>query len=97
MASKFVQKEEGAKQIDLESESNLEQIIIHWLNEETSPKQLTAVFSALRDCDSEFRRTSIIDRIISIAYKESTEGQTSESEWREQFEAKLTPNPYKGL
>jgi hypothetical protein len=74
--------------IDLEDESVLNELIINWAHL-IEPEELTAVMSALRDCEDDVRRTDIIDTIIRKAFEYSRACNITEAEWRRQFERSL--------
>src|SRR6185369_11012561 len=82
--------DQGPRHLDLESPGELEELTIRWLNGAVEPEELAAVLSALRDCEDDLRRTSILDQMISYAFTETAEQHQSESDWRGRVEARLT-------
>jgi hypothetical protein len=76
--------------IDLEDKALLNDIIEVWCNM-IEPDQFAAVMSALRDCEDDRRRESIMDDMISFAYQRTPSSKESESEWRRKVERRL-PN-----
>ena len=92
-AGLVVDRDQGPKQIDLESSGVLEDMVALWINEGIKPEQLAAVMSALRDCDDELRRRNILDRMISYAFNETRFAIEGEERWRKRVEARLNPDP----
>jgi hypothetical protein len=78
----------ASKVIDLEDEAVLNGLIINWAHL-IEPEELTAVMSALRDCQDDVRRNEIIDMIIRKAFEYSQTCNVTEADWRRQFERKL--------
>jgi tetratricopeptide (TPR) repeat protein len=78
-----------SRQIDLETPSSLEEIITLWINCGIAPEQFAAVMSSLRDCDDDLRRKNILDRMITLAFRETSQSIESEDRWRERVEARL--------
>ncbi|MFP5260468.1 MAG: hypothetical protein ACLGJB_01015 [Blastocatellia bacterium] len=74
--------------IDLEDRALLNDIIEVWCNM-IEPDQFAAVMSALRDCEEDQRRESIMDDMISFAYQRTPGSKESESEWRRKVERRL--------
>jgi hypothetical protein len=88
----LVVDETGPKELDLESESNLETLMLKWCHL-LDPEEFTAVMSALRDCEDSFRRNELIDRMICYAFRQTSKHSESESEWRARVEARLKSQP----
>lgn len=74
--------------IDLEDEKVLTNLIINWAHL-IDPEELTAVMSALRDCEDDVRRNDIIDMIIRKAFEYSMACSITEAEWRKLYECRL--------
>jgi tetratricopeptide (TPR) repeat protein len=74
--------------IDLEDAALLNNIIMRWCNL-IEPEQFAAVMSALRDCKEDWRRKTIMDDMIAIAYQQTSSNINSEREWREKVECRL--------
>lgn len=66
----LVKPDQGPKEIDLESDSYLSRLVIHWCGA-IDCEWIVAVISALRDCQDDLRRNNIINRFISFAFRES--------------------------
>ena len=66
-------------------------MITLWINGGIDLDQFAAVMSALRDCDDDLRRRNILDRMISFAFRETTQSLDSEDRWRRRVEARLEP------
>jgi tetratricopeptide (TPR) repeat protein len=94
-AAGLVKEKEGPNEIDLESESALEQIVVDWCGAIGS-EEFARVMSAIRDCEDDLRRVNILDRMIQLAFRESLTGMQSEKEWRQKFEARLRPDAGNG-
>ena len=75
--------------INLEQRGILEEIISLWVDGEISPDDFAAVFSALRDCDDNFRLINILDRMISLSFRSTPDRARSEDKWRRAVETKL--------
>jgi hypothetical protein len=88
----LVKIDQGPKEIDLESDSYLSRMVIHWCGA-IDCEQIAAVMSALRDCNDDLRRNNIINKIISFAFRESLQHFESENDWRKRVEARLKPLP----
>ncbi|HWC76148.1 MAG TPA: hypothetical protein VG778_01735 [Blastocatellia bacterium] len=67
----------------------MEEIITLWINCGIAPEQFAAVMSSLRDCDDDLRRKNILDRMITLAFRETSQSIESEDRWRERVEARL--------
>jgi tetratricopeptide (TPR) repeat protein len=91
LAADVPDHEQLSREIDLESPGILEEMTTLWINGGIAPDDLAAVLSAIRDCDDALRRTNILDRMISYAFRESRQGLDSEELWRKRFEARLEP------
>jgi hypothetical protein len=76
------------KILDLENEETINDIAGVWANQ-IDPEELAAVFSALRDCKDDRRRTDIIDHIIRITFEETLLCNTTEEAWRFRVERRL--------
>lgn len=79
------------REINLEEKSILEQLMTLWVNGDFGPDDFAAVMSALRDCDDDLRRKTIIDRMISYSYYFTQDRMEGEDFWRKRVEARLTP------
>jgi hypothetical protein len=90
-AAGLVVEEDRQNEIDLESPGSLEEMITHWVNGGVEPEQFAAVMSALRDCDDQLRITNILDRMISYAFRETSQNIDCEDRWRRKVEAQLEP------
>jgi tetratricopeptide (TPR) repeat protein len=90
-AAGLVIEEEEPRQIDLESPGVLEEMMTLWMNGGVDPVEFAQVMSALRDCDDEMRRTNIMDRMITCAFRESRDSAECEETWRNRIEARLSP------
>ena len=66
-------------------------MITLWINGGIDPDQFAAVMSALRDCEDDLRRKNILDRMISFAFRETTQSLDTEDRWRRRVEARLEP------
>jgi tetratricopeptide (TPR) repeat protein len=78
----------ASKVIDLKDETVLDNIISVWCNM-IEPEQFASVMSALRDCKDDLTRETIIDDMITIAFKQSHTSMLTEQEWRLSVERKL--------
>lgn len=88
----LVKTDQGPNEIDLESDSYLSRLVIHWCGA-IDCEWIVPVMSALRDCQDDLRRNNIINRFISFAFRESLQHSESEDEWRKRVEARLKPLP----
>jgi hypothetical protein len=79
------------REINLEERSTLEQLMTLWVNGDFGPDDFAAVMSALRDCDDDLRRNTIIDRMISYSFYFTRDRMEGEDFWRKRVEARLTP------
>jgi tetratricopeptide (TPR) repeat protein len=74
--------------IDLEDEIVLNDLMVEWAHL-VEPEELAGVISAFRDCEDDFRRNSILDRMISKVFECSRACNITEPEWRLQVERRL--------
>ena len=73
----------------LEDEAYLEDKISLWINGEMTPEDLASVLFAVRDCEDDQRRNSLLNRMIGYAYLQIACPLESEREWRKRVEASL--------
>jgi tetratricopeptide (TPR) repeat protein len=73
----------------LEDEAYLEDKISLWINGEMTPEDLASVLFAVRDCEDDQRRNSLLNRMIRYAYLQIACPLESEREWRKRVEANL--------
>jgi hypothetical protein len=76
------------KILDLEDEETLDDIVVVWADH-IGAETLAGVLSALRDCDDNFRRNEIIDRMIRKAFESSHLCGLTEEAWRLRAERRL--------
>jgi tetratricopeptide (TPR) repeat protein len=84
------------REINLEEKSTMEQLLTLWVNGDLGPDDFAAVMSALRDCDNDLRRKTIIDQMISYSFYFTRDRMEGEDFWRKRVEARLTPEPDAG-
>ena len=81
---------EELREIDLESRSELDELVTDWCAM-LGAEEFARVMSALRDCDDQLRLKNIIDTMIMHAFHESESCCKSEFEWKEKVKARLKP------
>ncbi|MFP5261067.1 MAG: hypothetical protein ACLGJB_04080 [Blastocatellia bacterium] len=74
--------------IDLEDKKTLDDLMVEWAHL-IEPEELVAVISALRDCEDDQRRVTIMDSMISRVFEYSRTRNITESEWRLNVERRL--------
>ncbi|HEX8091209.1 MAG TPA: hypothetical protein VF762_20305 [Blastocatellia bacterium] len=74
--------------LDLEDKTTLNELMIEWAHV-IDPEELAGVLSALRDCEDDFRRNSILDSMIRKAFEYSRTCNITEAEWRLKVERSL--------
>lgn len=83
-------KEEELREIDLESRSELDDLVTDWCGV-LGAEEFARVLSALWDCEDHWRVRNIIDTMIMFAFRESSSNMKSEAEWRERVSTRLKP------
>jgi hypothetical protein len=84
----LVKSDAAPNVIDLEDEKVLNDLMIEWAHL-IEPDELAGVLSALRDCEDDQRRTTIIDKMIRKVFEYSRVCNITESDWRLQVERRL--------
>ncbi|HVG17515.1 MAG TPA: hypothetical protein VNI02_00570 [Blastocatellia bacterium] len=78
----------ASKVIDLKDEAVLDDIVSVWCNM-IEPEEFASVMSALRDCKDDLTRETIMDNMITIAFKQTPASMQTEQEWRLRVGRKL--------
>jgi tetratricopeptide (TPR) repeat protein len=84
----LVKSDAAPNVIDLEDEKVLNDLMIEWAHL-IEPDELAGVLSALRDCEDDQRRTTIIDKMIRKVFEYSRVCNITESDWRLKVERRL--------